>query len=63
MKEFRVWCENGDLCLVTSDYGDAVIELMDLEKNCPCGEAECGVMSLHGYSIQVVEDGLDVTHA
>ena len=59
--EYRVWCENGDLCGVYETYKDAKEELEDLEDNCPCDDGLCGVLTPHGYSIQVVEDGLDVT--
>lgn len=53
--EYRVWCENGDLCFVTEDHAEAVQRLQELRDECPCGEDDCGVMAMHGYWIQEVE--------
>lgn len=61
-REYRVWCENGDLILVTDSKDDAERELEDCILNCPCGGDEEGCeTSSHGYHIQVIVDGYDVT--
>lgn len=54
--EYRVWCENGDLFLVTTSAVEASIWLKELRDSCPCGEDDCGVMHEHGYFIQTVEN-------
>lgn len=56
MNEYRVWCENGDLFLVTTSAVEASIWLKELRDSCPCGEDDCGVMHEHGYFIQTVEN-------
>jgi len=53
--EYRVWCENGDLLMVTTSAVEAAIMLKELRDDCPCGEDDCGVMYEHGYWIQMVE--------
>lgn len=54
MTEYRVWCENGDLFLVTNSAVEAAIMVKELRDACPCGEDDCGVMAEHGYFIQTV---------
>ncbi|WP_059007924.1 hypothetical protein [Streptomyces specialis] len=64
-REFRVWCESGDLIAATDTYEDAADALReavraDIARHGPA-EAACGVLSSYGYSIQVTEDGADIT--
>ncbi|MDT0318517.1 hypothetical protein [Streptomyces millisiae] len=64
-REFRVWCENGDLVAVSDTYEEAAEELRaavqgDVERLVR-EDAACGVLSTYGYSIDVIEGGQDVT--
>lgn len=56
MAEYRVWCENGDLFMVTGNAVEAAIMVKELRDSCPCGEDDCGVMAPHGYFIQTIEN-------
>lgn len=59
MTEYRVWCEDGDLLLVTNDFTEADHRLRQLRSECEefndCDDSSCGVMNEHGYFIQEVE--------
>lgn len=54
--EYRIWCENGDLVDVLDNSAEAEDIIESLNQSCPCGEVSCGVLSEHGYFIQVVEN-------
>lgn len=41
--------------MVTSSAVEAAIMVKELRDDCPCGEDDCGVMSMHGYWAQEVE--------
>ncbi len=73
-REFRVWNEVGDLFGVHRTPGaaerTAAAARNACRKHCRTsgkevtpgmGDFQCGVLSRHGISIQVVEDGYDVT--
>lgn len=56
-----MWCENGDLVEVLDNRAEAEDMVESLNQSCPCGEKSCGVMSPHGYHVQVVDGNYDVT--
>lgn len=56
MTEYRLWCENGDLLGVYDTEEDAQEALEFEESICECDDGLCGVLTPHGYSIQVVDD-------
>ncbi|ONK10396.1 hypothetical protein [Streptomyces sp. MP131-18] len=66
--EFRVWNEGGDLLGEFDNQNDAEAFAERERKACSakCGMGEdrdrlCGAVNPHGISVQIVEDGQDVT--
>lgn len=62
--EYRVWCESADLVHVADNLADAEAAMADAIREHvenDCHDGECGVMTAHGYSIQICKDGYDVT--
>lgn len=64
-REYRVWCENGDLIadgiVGPLDAMECLKETIAQHVNeTDCDGQGCGVLYPHGFSIQVCEDGRSI---